>query len=236
MRNPIQDLDINCRGTLVLLEALKSGNRAGRVIFAGTRGEYGASVKLPVGEDHPTNPKGIYAVTNLTAEKMVLVYDDIFGIRGTSLRITNTFGPRHQMAHDEYGVFNWFIRKALDDEMIPVFGDGTILRDFLYVEDLVECLLTVASTDAAYGEVFNVGTGVPISFHDLARRISEVVGSGKVSFTDFTRERKEVEPGDYYADISKIKRATGWTPKTSLEEGIRRTADFYRMHQKEYWD
>jgi UDP-glucose 4-epimerase len=63
-----------------------------------------------------------------------------------------------------------------------------------------------------------------------------VVGSGKVSFTDFTRERKEVEPGDYYADISKIKRATGWTPKTSLEEGIRRTADFYRMHQKEYWD
>jgi UDP-glucose 4-epimerase len=236
MRNPIQDLDINCRGTLVLLEALKSGNRAGRVIFAGTRGEYGASVKLPVGEDHPTNPKGIYAVTNLTAEKMVLVYDDVFGIRGTSLRITNTFGPRHQMAHDEYGVFNWFIRKALDDEIIPVFGDGTILRDFLYVEDLVECLLTVALTDAAYGEVFNVGTGVPISFHDLARRISEVVGSGKVSFTDFTRERKEVEPGDYYADISKIKRTTGWTPKTSLEEGIRRTADFYRMNQKEYWD
>jgi nucleoside-diphosphate-sugar epimerase len=139
------------------------------------------------------------------------------------------------MAHDEYGVFNWFIRKALDDETIPVFGDGAILRDFLYVEDLVECLLTVALTDAAYGEVFNVGTGVPISFHDLARTISEVVGSGSVSFTDFTRERKEVEPGDYYADISKIKRTTGWRPKTSLEEGIRRTADFYRAHQKEYW-
>ncbi|MGA3174877.1 MAG: NAD-dependent epimerase/dehydratase family protein [Syntrophorhabdales bacterium] len=236
MRNPIQDLDINCRGTLVLLEALKWNNRNARVIFAGTRGEYGASVRLPVAEDHPTNPKGIYAVTNLTAEKMVLVYDDIFGIKGTCLRITNTFGPRHQMAHDEYGVFNWFIRKALEDEMIPVFGDGRILRDFLYVEDLVKCLLMVALVEAAYGEVFNVGGGVPVAFHELARKIVEVVGSGRVGFTEFTQERKEVEPGDYYTDISKIKRIVGWTPKTSLEEGIGRTADFYREHRKEYWD
>lgn len=235
MKNPIQDLDINCRGTLVLLEALRANNRTARVIFAGTRGEYGASVKLPVAEDHPTNPKGIYAVTNLTAEKMVLIYDDIFGIKGTCLRITNTFGPRHQMAHDEYGVFNWFIRKALDGEMIPVFGDGRILRDFLYVEDLVECLLMVAATEGAYGEVFNVGGGVPVSFHELAQTIVKVVGSGQVGFTEFTRERKEVEPGDYYTDISKIKKVVGWKPETGLEEGIRRTADFYRKHKKEYW-
>jgi len=235
MRNPLQDLDINCRGTLVLLEALKSQNRAARLIFAGTRGEYGSSVKLPVDEDHPTNPKGIYAVTNLTAEKMVLVYDDVFGIRGTSLRITNTYGPRHQMAHDEYGVFNWFIRKALDDDVIPVFGDGRILRDFLYVEDLVECFLLVARTDAAYGEVFNVGSGVPVSFFDLAKTIVGVVGSGHVDFAEFTQERKEVEPGDYYADISKIKGVTGWEPRTPLDEGIRKTAEFYRSHRKEYW-
>lgn len=96
MRNPLQDLDINCKGTLVLLEALKENNKEAKVIFAGTRGEYGSSVKLPVDEDHPTNPKGIYAVTNLTAEKMILVYDDIHKIRGTCLRITNTYGPRHQ--------------------------------------------------------------------------------------------------------------------------------------------
>jgi len=235
MRNPLQDLDINCKGTLVLLEALKWHNREARLIFAGTRGEYGSSVKLPVDEDHPTNPKGIYAVTNLTAEKMVLVYDDIFGVRGTCLRITNTYGPRHQMAHDEYGVFNWFIRKALDDDVIPVFGDGRILRDFLYVEDLVECLLLSALVDATYGEVFNVGSGVPVSFYDLATTIIGVVGSGKVDFAEFTRERKEVEPGDYYADISKIKRVTGWEPRTPLDVGIRKTTEFYRSHRKEYW-
>ncbi len=235
MKNPIQDLEINCRGTMVLLEALRHHNRDARVIFAGTRGEYGSSVKLPVDEDHPTNPKGIYAVTNLTAEKMVLVYDDIFGIKGVCLRITNTYGPRHQMAHDEYGVFNWFIRKAIDDEEIPVFGDGRILRDFLYVDDLVECLLTVAATEEAYGDVFNVGTGIPVSFIELANKIVEIAGTGRAKFTEFTQERKEVEPGDYYTDISKIKRVTGWRPRVSLEEGIARTIEYYRRHKKEYW-
>lgn len=235
IRNPIQDLDINCRGTLVLLESCRKYNREVKVIFSGTRGEYGASVKLPVGEDHPTNPKGIYAVTNLSAEKMVLVYDDVHKISGTCLRITNTYGPRHQMAHDEYGVLNWFIRKAIDDELIPVFGEGHILRDFLYVDDLVECFLQVAICSSAYGEVFNVGTGIPISFIDLAKKIVEVAGSGKVAFTEFTKERKEVEPGDYYTDISKIRKVVGWMPKTDLSEGLKKTIEFYRKYKKEYW-
>ena len=236
IRNPIQDLDINCRGTLVLLESCRKYNREVKVLFSGTRGEYGASVKLPVGEDHPTNPKGIYAVTNLSAEKMVLVYDDVHKISGTCLRITNTYGPRHQMAHDEYGVLNWFIRKAIDDELIPVFGDGHILRDFLYVDDLVECFLRVAICPSAYGEVFNVGTGIRISFIDLAKKIVEVAGSGKVAFTEFTKERKEVEPGDYYTDVSKVRKVVGWTPKTDLKEGIKKTIEFYRKYKKEYWE
>jgi UDP-glucose 4-epimerase len=236
IRNPIQDLAINCQGTLVLLECCRKYNREARIIFAGTRGEYGASVKLPVGEDHPTNPKGIYAVTNLTAEKMVLVYHDVHKIPGACLRITNTYGPRHQMAHDEYGVLNWFIRKAIDDEVIPVFGDGRILRDFLYVEDLVDCFIESATCDGAYGEVFNVGTGIPINFIDLAQRIVKLAGKGKVAFAEFTQERREVEPGDYYTDISKIKRVIGWQPRTDLDEGLRKTIAFYRKHKKEYWE
>jgi UDP-glucose 4-epimerase len=236
IRNPIQDLAINCQGTLVLLESCRKYNREVRIIFAGTRGEYGASVKLPVGEDHPTNPKGIYAVTNLTAEKMVLVYHDVHKIPGACLRITNTYGPRHQMAHDEYGVLNWFIRKAIDDEVIPVFGDGRILRDFLYVDDLVDCFIETATCHQAYGEVFNVGTGSPINFIDLAQKIVKLAGKGKVAFTEFTQERKEVEPGDYYTDIAKIKRVVGWQPRTDLDEGLRKTISFYRKHKKEYWE
>lgn len=235
IRNPIQDLDINCRGTLVLLESCRKHNRDSKIIFAGTRGEYGSSVRLPVGEDHPTNPKGIYAVTNLSAEKMVLVYDDVHKIPGVCLRITNTYGPKHQMAHDEYGVLNWFIRKAIDNEIVPVFGDGRILRDFLYVDDLVDCFLQVAICPKAYGEVFNVGSGVPISFIELAKRIVKIAGSGEVSFTEFTQERKEVEPGDYYTDISKIRRIVGWEPRTSLDGGLQKTIEFYRKYKNQYW-
>ena len=235
VRNPIQDLDINCRGTLVVLEACRKFNRDVKLIFSGTRGEYGASVHLPVDENHPTNPKGIYAVTNLTAEKMVLVYHDIHTIHGVCLRITNTYGERHQMQHDEFGVLNWVIRKAMDDETIPVFGDGRILRDFLYVGDLIDCFLAVAVSPQAYGEVFNVGTGIPITFVDVAKKIVDIAGSGSVDFTEFTPERKEVEPGDYYTDISKIKRVVGWEPKTSLDNGIKSTIDFYRQHKEHYW-
>ena len=235
IRNPIQDLDINCRGTLVLLESCRKHNRDTKIIFAGTRGEYGSSVTLPVDENHPTNPKGIYAVTNLSAEKMVLVYHDVHKLPGTCLRITNTYGPRHQMAHDEYGVVNWFVRKAIDDEVIPVFGDGRILRDFLYVDDVVDCFLEVALCDKAYGDVFNVGTGIPIQFIDLAKKIVEIAGTGKVAFTEFTQERKEVEPGDYYTNISKIKEIVGWWPRVTLEEGLKRTIEFYRRHKRHYW-
>ncbi|MGZ3539484.1 MAG: hypothetical protein ACXVAB_15815 [Thermodesulfobacteriota bacterium] len=80
-----------------------------------------------------------------------------------------------------------------------------------------------------------MGTGIPISFIALAKKIVEIAGTGKAAFTEFTQERKEVEPGDYYTDISKIKRMVGWTPKIDLDKGLRRSIEFYRKHKKEYW-
>ncbi|MEA3223413.1 MAG: GDP-mannose 4,6-dehydratase [Thermodesulfobacteriota bacterium] len=235
MRNPVQDLEINCQGTLVLMQALRNNNIDATVVYSGTRGEYGSTVKLPVDEDHPTNPKGIYAVTNLAAEKIILVYNQVYKIPAICLRITNTYGPRHQMTHDEYGVFNWFIRKAIDDEALPVFGDGKIIRDFLYIDDLIECLLMSVPVKKAVGEVFNVGTGIPVTFKEIAEKIVNIAGKGTCKFTDFTKERAEVEPGDYYADISKLKRIAGWEPKISMEDGIKRTVEFYKRYREHYW-
>lgn len=236
IRDPLSDLDINCRGTLVLLEACRKFNKQAMIVFTGTRGQYGASVKLPVNEDHPMVPKGIYAITNMAAERMILVYHQIHGIKGVCLRITNTYGPRHQMRSDEYGVLNWFIRKAIDDEEIKVFGDGQILRDYLYVDDLVDCLIETSLCDVSYGQVFNVGSGVPINFVDLARMIVEIAGTGRYDFSGFTRERKALEPGDYYADISRIKSLVGWVPKIPLDEGIKRTIDYYRRYKSKFWE
>lgn len=233
--DPFLDIDININGTLSVLEACRKHNPDVRIIFTGTRGQYGPSVKLPVDETAPTNPMGMYAITNLTAEKIVLMYHQVHGIPGVCLRITNTYGPRHHMKHNRYGVLNWFIRLALDDETISVFGDGRILRDFLYVDDLTDTLMMCGLTEAAYGDIFNVGSGVPISFIDLVEKIIEIAGSGRYEYAPFTAERKALEPGDYWADASKIKSVVGWGPRVSLEEGLRRTIAYYRAHREHYW-
>lgn len=235
VKEPLNDLSINVEGTLVLMEALRMNNPDAKVIFTGTRGEYGSSLTLPVSEDHAINPIGIYAITNFAAERIVLTYNNLHHIKSLCLRITNTFGPRHQMAHDEYGVFNWFIRKAMDNEVIPIFGDGRILRDYLYIDDLTDSLVNIALNDNAYGEVYNVGSGVPLSFVELAKMIIDITGTGKVDYTEFTTERKALEPGDYYADITKIKKTIDWSPKITLEDGIKRTIEFYRKYKEHYW-
>lgn len=235
VKDPLNDLSINVEGTLVLMEALRMNNPEARVIFTGTRGEYGSSLTLPVAENHAINPIGIYAITNFAAERIVLTYHNLHHIKSVCLRITNTFGPRHQMAHDEYGVFNWFIRKAMDNEVIPIFGDGRILRDYLYIDDLTESMLAIAGSEKVYGEVYNIGSGVPLSFVDLAKKIIAIAGTGKVDYTEFTSERKALEPGDYYADISKIKAAIGWKPEISLDDGIKRTIEYYKTYRSHYW-
>lgn len=235
VKDPLNDLSINVEGTLVLMEALRMNNPDAKVIFTGTRGEYGSSLTLPVAENHAINPIGIYAITNFAAERIVLTYHNLHNIKSLCLRITNTFGPRHQMAHDEYGVFNWFIRKAIDNEVIPIFGDGRILRDYLYIDDLTASLIKIADCGAAYGEVYNVGSGVPLSFIELAKMIIDIAGTGRVDHTEFTTERKALEPGDYYADITRIKKTIDWSPEVTLEDGIRKTIEFYKKYKKHYW-
>ncbi len=235
VKDPLNDLSINVEGTLVIMEALRMNNPDAKLIFTGTRGEYGASLKLPVAESHAINPIGIYAITNFAAERIVLTYHNLHHIKSLCLRITNTYGPRHQMMHDEYGVFNWFTRKAMDNEVIPIFGDGRILRDYLYIDDLIDSMIAIAQNEKAYGEVYNVGTGIPTSFIELAEKIINISGNGKTDHTEFTTERKALEPGDYYADITKIKNTIDWQPKTTLEQGIRKTIDYYKKNKKHYW-
>ena len=236
LTDPYPDIEFNIKGTVVLMEALRRFNPRARVVFTGTRGQYGTAVALPVAEDAPTNPRGIYEISNLTAEKIIQVYHDIHGIHSVQLRLTNIYGPRAQMRHSHYGVVNWFIRLALDDECIKVFGDGKIKRDLLYIDDCVAAMLQSACNDGAGGEVLNVGVDEPITFLELAQTLVRVSGTGHWEFAPFSPERKAQEPGDFYSDISKIRRLVGWEPRTSLEEGLRRTIEFYREHRDQYWE
>jgi UDP-glucose 4-epimerase len=234
--NPFPDIEINIRGTAILMEALRKFNRDAIVVYTGTRGQYGPTVSLPVNEEAATNPKGIYEISNLTAEKIIKVYNDVHGIKSVLLRLSNIYGPRSQMLHSRFGVCNWFIRLAMDNETIKVFGDGSILRDFLYVDDCVDAILRTATTPACYGEIFNVGSHIPVSFLELVKTIIGVAKQGSWQFAEFSPERKAQEPGDFYSDISKLHKFTEWEQQISLEQGLALTLDYYRKHKEHYWE
>ena len=234
LTDPFPDIDINVKGTAVLMEALKHHNRKARVVYTGTRGQYGPAVSLPVSETAPTHPKGLYEISNLTAEKIIEVYDEVHGIASVLLRLTNIYGPRAQMKHSRYGVVNWFVRVALDGKPLQVFGDGTIKRDFLYVDDCIEAILLSAASEGARREVLNVGDDRATTFRELAVELARLTGA-TWSFAPFSAERKAQEPGDFVSDISKIRRLLGWSPRTSLADGLARTLDYYRHYKDRYW-
>lgn len=235
LTNPYPDIDINIKGSAVLLEACKNHNRNARLVYTGTRGEYGPAIKLPVDENAPINPKGIYELSNLTAQKLFKIYNDNHSVQSITLRLTNIYGERAQMKHHRFGVANWFIRLALDNETIKVFGDGSIVRDFLYVNDIVDAIWMCALSEKAYGEILNVGHDQPSSFLELAKTIIKIATSGQWEFAPFSPERAAQEPGDFYSDISKIKKLVGWEPKTTLEMGLKKTIEYYRKNKKFYW-
>jgi len=234
--NPFPDIEINITGTAVLMEALRKYNPGAIVVYTGTRGQYGESVSLPVNEEAPTNPKGIYEISNLTAEKIIKVYNDVHKVRSVLLRLSNIYGPRSQMLHSRFGVCNWFVRLAMDEQPIQVFGDGSILRDFVYVDDCVEAILASAITPEAYGEIFNVGSDIAVSFLELVKTIIDVAKQGSWQYAEFSPERKVQEPGDFYSDINKIDRVVGWRPKTDLSSGLAQTLEYYRQHKAHYWN
>jgi len=219
----------------MLLETCKRVNRDARLIYSGTRGEYGPAAMLPVGEDQLMRPRGIYELSSLTAQQLFQIYHDNHGVRSITLRLTNIYGERAQMRHSRFGVANWFVRLALDNEAIPVFGDGLLLRDFVYVQDAVEAMLRCAVTESAYGQVFNVGNSHASNFRELAETVVRVAGSGRWQLAPFSPERAAQEPGDFCSDIRKIGRVVGWRPVTSLEDGITKTVAFYRKFREHYW-
>lgn len=235
LANPYPDIDINIKGTAAVLEACRKRNPGVLVVRSGTRGQYGPAIRLPVSEDAPTDPRGIYEISQLSAEMICRTYTRIHGVRTVPLRLTNVYGPRSQMKHSHFGVVNWFVRLALEGKPIPIFGTGRILRDFLYVDDCVDALIAAAVEPSAVGEIINVGSDRSSTFLEVAEILREIVPDTDIVFTEFTPERKAQEPGDFVSDISKIRRLTGWDPRVDLRDGLARTVEFYRERRADYF-
>jgi UDP-glucose 4-epimerase len=236
MRDPYTDLEINCRAQLSILEACRMNNPDVRIVFAGTRQVYGRPDYLPVDERHLVRPADINGVNKAAGEYYHLLYNNVFGVHACSLRLTNVYGPRQLIRHNRQGFIGWFIRLALEGHEIQIFGDGSQIRDFVYVDDAADAFLRAGASDACNGHVFNVGGTEPISHKDLVAVLIDVAGAGSVRYVSWPSEKKAIDIGSFYADSTRFRRAVGWEPRVSLRTGFARTLEYYRAHAREYLD
>jgi len=211
---PWTDLDVNCRGNLTVLEALRSVNRDATVVFVGSRLEYGRVGSDPVAETHDTDPLCLHAVHKLVAEEYLRLYERLFGMSYAVARITNPYGPGQPRARTAYGVVNRLIHLALAGDALPIYGDGRQRRDYIYIDDVVAALLTLGT--AVTNNIYNVGTGVGTSIVEMAKAIVAAAGGGRLEFVAWPALAEQIETGDFVADIARIRADLGWQRQWQL--------------------
>lgn len=231
---PILDEDINARGHLVVLEAMRHHAPDATLVFASSRLVYGQILTNPVAEDHPTEPLSLYGIHKLTGEKYCRYYSRTFGLKASVVRIPNPYGPRQQMKHAKYSIVGWFMRQAMEGKPIRVFGDGSQLRDYIYIDDITSALLGVGLRGKP-GEVYNIGTSEKTRFIDMIDAIISAVGSGSRELVPWPKNYEKNETGDYFADTSRISADVGWAATVPLAEGIGRMLEYYRANRDRYW-
>jgi UDP-glucose 4-epimerase len=230
MNDAFTDLDVNCRGNLVLLEALRAENPAARLVFVGSRLAYGRTGADPVDEERTPDPLCVHAVHKVAVEQYLTVYHQVYGLSFAAARLTNPYGPGQPRERTAYGVVNRLIHLALSGDILPIYGDGLQRRDYIYIDDAVSALLALGESPAANGRIYNVGSGVGTPMVEMAGAITAMTGAGRLQFVEWPALDGLIETGDFVADISRIRRELGWEPRTSLEDGLQRTVAFYRAH------
>jgi nucleoside-diphosphate-sugar epimerase len=226
--SPLMDLDVNCRGHLTILEACRRVNPMVSLVFPSSRLVYGKSQYLPVDEQHPLAPESIYAAHKLTVETYVQIYARLYGLHSTVLRISNPFGPLQGSDARNYGIVNQFVQKAVNGQVIKLFGDGSQKRDFLFIEDLVEALLSSGLRAGCPALLVNIGGCDVVSMKHLAEKIVKLSGSGSVEHVPWPEAYQKVETGDYQSSLERASSQLGWKPETKLDDGLKRTIEFYQ--------
>lgn len=233
MTDPYTDLEINAAAQLSILEACRHNNPKIKIVFASTRQLYGKPEYLPVDEKHPLNPVDVNGINKLAGEQYHILYNNVYGIRSTVLRLTNTIGPCMRVKDARQTFLGIWIKLLLEAKPIEVWG-GQALRDFTYVDDVVDAFLRAAANDDSNGSVFNVGGAEIINLKDLAELIIDVNKSGGYIIKDYPADRKKIDIGDYYCDYKAIKNELGWQPKVELRVALQRILAYYKENLSEY--
>lgn len=234
MKDPFTDLEINVTSQVSILESCRQYNPGIKIIYPSSRQVYGKPQYLPVDEKHPVCPTDVNGIDVNAGEWYHILYNNVYGIRAASLRMTNIYGPRQLIKHNRQGFIGWFIRQAVEGNKIQIYGDGEQKRDLNFVDDVCDALLLVGASEKADGQIYNLGSTEIISLKDLAALLIETAGRGSFELIPWPNEKKKIDIGDYYGDFSKIKKELGWQPKIGLKDGLKLTIDYYKKYLDKY--
>jgi dTDP-glucose 4,6-dehydratase/UDP-glucose 4-epimerase len=234
MSDPVTDLNINAVAQLSILESCRQHNTAIKIVFASTRQLYGKPEYLPVDEAHPIRPVDVNGINKLAGEWYHLLYNNVYGIRSCALRLTNTYGPGMRIKDAKQTFLGIWIKNVIEGKPIKVFGDGLQLRDFNYVDDVVEALLLAALNPLADGKVYNLGSDEVVNLKQVAQLLVEIHSGAKFEIVPFPPERKAIDIGDYYSNYNKVNSELGWQPKVNLKQGLSQCLGYYKKHFAKY--
>ena len=236
MTDPQTDLAINTGAQISILESCCEVAPDCKIVFASTRQIYGRPQYLPVDEKHPINPVDANGINKWAGESYHRLYADVYGLNTTVLRLTNTYGPGMRVKDARQTFLGIWIRRALEGKPFLVFGDGNQLRDFNFVDDVVDALLRAGSQERATGKIYNLGGEEVVSLNELANLLTAIVPESSFVLQPFPQDRASIDIGDYHGSISAIKEDLCWEPKVPLREGLRKTVDYYREYREFYWE
>jgi len=221
MKKPNLTIDNNINGTVNLFKAAVEKN-VKKIIFASSCAIYGMNDKIPLNENEKAYPLSPYAISKLSAEYFLKMYNEEFGIKTTSLRYFNVYGPRQDYSSQYSAVISIFVNNALQDKDLIVYGDGSQTRDFVYIDDVVKANKMVMNQED--GKIFNVGFGEKASISELAKEIIELTNSdSKIIY----KQARYGEVKHSLADITKISQI-GFKPEFNLKEGLEKLIAFFK--------
>ena len=234
MENPFTDLDINAKAQLSILEACRKNNPDIRIVFASTRQIYGKPQYLPVDEKHALHPADVNGVNKIAGESYHILYNEVYGIPSSVLRLTNTYGPRMRIKDARQTFLGIWIRNLLEGKPIQIFGDGKQRRDYNFVEDVIDALLIGATRTEAVGKVYNLGSPDPLSLEDTAKVMCKLTPGSAYEFVSFPKDRQAIDVGDFICDYSSFASSFGWEPRVSFEDGILRSFEYFKEEIDHY--
>jgi len=233
MKDPFLDVDVNCKGTLNVLEALRRFSPDAKIVHIATSTQIGPMRYQPIDELHFEMPVDIYSANKCASEKYVQVYAHVYNMHATVIRLANVYGPRSNIRSGDFGFMNYFIGLGLKNKTITVYGEGNQLRNISFIDDCVDALILASSTDKTDREVYFAVSDKQYSVRDVAEAISEHIG-GKVQSIEWPKNREVIETGDAVISNKKIFDAIQWKAQTDLASGLIKTKEYFSPRINKY--